>query len=235
MKTANRYMVFFLAAAFIAALLVLSADPVVPTTGQSRGTVVIDAGHGGFDGGAVGRITKVREDALNLSVARKLKSLFEKNGFEVIMTRDSDEAVGATKKKDMAKRKEIIEACAPDVVISVHMNKFKDTSVSGPMAFYYEKSDEGKRLAELVQTQLNEYLKPPKPRTFKPEDYFILRCGDTPCVLVECGFVSNEREEKLLQQDDYQEKCARAIYKGTAEFLGERLDGYPARRTIPQM
>jgi N-acetylmuramoyl-L-alanine amidase len=186
---------------------------------QSRGIVVIDAGHGGFDAGASGKTTGVREDVLNLAVAKKLQRLLEINGFKVVMTREDDKAVASTKDGDMAKRQQTIEETDPDIVISIHMNKFGDSSVSGPMAFYYEASEEGKILAELIQRHLNEILKPPRPRTFKPENYFILRAGECPCVLVECGFLSNEREEKLLQTEEYQEKCAKAIYKGAAEYF----------------
>ena len=74
-------------------------------------------------------------------------------------------------------------------------------------------------LAELIQTELNTRLAPPRPREQKPETYFILRSGGCPCVLVECGFLSNEREEKLLQTEDYQNECAKAIYTGAKLYL----------------
>ena len=125
-----------------------------PVMGMAKYTVVIDAGHGGLDGGAVGRLTRVREDGLNLIVANKLKSLFEKNGITVVMTRKDEKALAASKDADMAKRREIIESSDADIVISIHMNKFQDSSVSGPMAFYHEDSEEGKKLAELIQTEL---------------------------------------------------------------------------------
>ncbi len=219
MKIRNRYMVFFLIAAALTVVMLLSAPASAQVISRSRVTIVIDAGHGGFDGGAVGRLTDVREDVLNLAVAKKLERLFVINGYNVIMTREDENAVASTKRADMERRGEIINDSKPDIVISIHMNKFKDTSVSGPMAFYHKDSEEGKILAEFIQKQLNEYLDPPKPRTFKPEDYFMLRAGECPCVLVECGFLSNEREEKLLQDDEYQEKCARAVYRGTAQYL----------------
>lgn len=224
MKNRNRYMIFFLAVSFIVAVLLIANPISVQVIKQSRGIIVIDAGHGGFDAGASGKATKVREDVLNLSVANKLKRLFEINGFTVIMTREDDKAVASTKRKDMERREQIIEETKPDMVISIHMNKFKDTSVSGPMAFYYEKSAEGKILAKLVQEQLNEYLNPPKPRTFKPENYFMLRNGECPCILVECGFLSNEREEQLLQTEEYQDSIAKAIYKGVDAYFEQRFE-----------
>lgn len=230
MKIRNRYIIFFLLIALTLTAILVTSPESAQVLRQSKGTILIDAGHGGFDGGAVGKLTNVREDVLNLSVANKLKALFELNGYTVIMTRGDDNAVAATKKADMAQRRKMIDEAQADAVISIHMNKFKDTSVAGPMAFYYEKSAEGKKLAELIQIQLNEFLDPPKQRTFKPEDYFILKSGDSPCVLVECGFLSNEREEKLLQQDDYQEKCARAVYRGTVQYLDQRFDSNTASK-----
>ncbi len=224
MKKRNRYMVYFLIVAALLSALLLLGPASAQVMRQSRGIIVIDAGHGGFDAGASGRITKVREDVLNLSVANKLKRLFEINGFTVVMTREDDKAVASTKKGDMAKREQIIEDTDPDAVISIHMNKFGDASVAGPMAFYYEKSEEGKAMAESIQQYLNEYLQPPRPRTYKPENYFMLRQGEAPSVLVECGFLSNEREEELLQTDEYQEKCAKAIYKGAAEYFDHLYD-----------
>jgi N-acetylmuramoyl-L-alanine amidase len=221
MRNAKRYIVCLFIVAVIVCFVLLLQPESQPAMGMAKYTVVIDAGHGGLDGGAVGRLTKVREDALNLIVANKLRTLFEKNGTTVIMTRKDEKAVAASKNGDMAKRREIIQASGADIVISIHMNKFQDSSVSGPMAFYHEDSEEGKKLAELIQAELNARLNPPKPRTFKPETYYILRAGECPCVLVECGFLSNEREEQLLQTDDYQELCAKAIYAGVREYFDQ--------------
>jgi N-acetylmuramoyl-L-alanine amidase len=221
MKHAERYIICFFILAAIAVIVILLPAQSQATMNIAKYTVVIDAGHGGLDGGAVGRVTKVREDGLNLIVATKLKKLFEKNGVTVIMTRQDEEALGASKDADMAKRREIIEKSGADIVISIHMNKFSDSSVSGPMVFYHEDSSEGKTLAELIQNELNTRLEPPRPRTFRPETYFVLRSGDCPCVLVECGFLSNEREERLLQTDEYQEACAKAIYAGTRSYLDQ--------------
>ena len=110
-----------------------------------------------------------------------------------------------------------------DLVISIHMNKFADTSVSGPQVFFYKDSAEGEELAKLIQQALIETLNPPKQRTEHPEDYYILCSGDCPAVIVECGFLSNEREEKLLQDNDYQTECAKAIYRGAVTYLEQRI------------
>ena len=224
MKNAQRYMIFFVIVAVVLAMLLLP-QVAQPTMRMSKGIVVIDAGHGGFDGGAKGSITGVNEDGLNLAVAKKLKSLFEKNGYTVVMTRETDEAIGDTKDEDMARRREIIADTNADIVISIHMNKFSDGSVCGPQVFFYESSVEGEKLAKLIQQELNTALEPPKDRIEHPEDYFILCSGDSPAVIVECGFLSNEREEALLQDDEYQMNCAKAIYLGADLYMSQRTQG----------
>jgi N-acetylmuramoyl-L-alanine amidase len=224
MKHTFRFIVCFFVIAIISVVLISLFFDAKPVMREIKTVVVIDAGHGGFDSGAIGRITQVREDVLNLAVAKKLKKLFENDGVTVIMTREDDQALGTTKDGDMQKRRSIIGESNADIVISIHMNKFQDSSVAGPMAFYYEQSEEGKKLAELIQVELNAALEPARPRTFKPESYFILRAGDCPCVLVECGFISNEKEEYLLQTEDYQSKCADAIFAGAKSYLTWRFE-----------
>jgi N-acetylmuramoyl-L-alanine amidase len=111
--------------------------------------------------------------------------------------------VALTKGDDMWARRNIIDHSGADIVISIHMNKFSDSSVSGPMVFYFNESGEGEKLAAAIQQELNDTLQPPKPRSYRPETYYILRSGTCPCALVECGFISNEREEWLLGATQY--------------------------------
>jgi N-acetylmuramoyl-L-alanine amidase len=229
MRQMQRYMVLFFVAAMVAAILLLpSVTGDLSAMQTPKGTIVIDAGHGGFDGGATGRATGIPEDGINLAVAKKLQSLFEKNGYEVIMTREDENAVGDNKDEDMARRREIIASSGADIVISIHMNKFPSASVSGPQVFYYEKSTEGEELAKLIQQELIEALDPPKQRVEHPEDYYILCSGDCPAVIVECGFLSNEREEALLITDEYQAECAKAIYRGADAYLEQRTQSEDA-------
>jgi len=223
MKHFYRYVIYFFIAAIVVSVLLLPIVKTQQVISQSKGIIVIDAGHGGFDGGAIGRFTKVREDELNLAVSKKLQRLFEDNGYSVIMTREDENAVAVTKEGDMWKRRNIIDNSNADIVISVHMNKYQATSVAGPITFYFEKSSEGKKLAEFIQNEMNAALKPYKPRGYLPERYYILRSGECPCVLVECGFLSNEREEQLLQTDDYQNKCAYAIFRGATIYFDQRF------------
>ncbi|MFA5675218.1 MAG: N-acetylmuramoyl-L-alanine amidase [Christensenellales bacterium] len=231
MKRAACCIILLIIAGIITGLF--KAEPAVQTAfnGQ-KPVVVIDAGHGGFDGGAVGRVTGVKEDGLNLSVSKLLKIQFRKAGYGVVMTRGDGGALAETKNADMARRRDIISESKADMVISVHMNKFGDPAVHGPQVFYFSESDEGETLAKLIQRELNSALNPPRPRVHKGESYFILKSGECPCVIVECGFLSNEREERLLQTESYQLQCAKAIFAGSNAYMEQLQTGAGAE--IPQ-
>ena len=208
-------------AAVLIPLFAFTGDNTVPVYHTYPGVVVLDAGHGGSDSGARGSSTNVREDGLNLAVVKKLETIFTANGYKVIMTREDEEALGFSKAGDMAARREIIEQSGADIVISIHMNQFSDAGVCGPQVFYCKNSPEGEKLAKSIQECMNDMLEPERPRTHLPEQYYILRSGEYPCALVECGFLSNPREEELLQSDEYQQRIAEAVYAGAAAYLKE--------------
>ena len=195
-----------------------SMDPAEALQGR---LIVVDAGHGGFDPGAPGE-DGVREDELNLEVALKLKAELETRGAEVIMTREDEGALAATKEEDMAERRRIIQESGSDIVISVHMNSFpQDPGVSGPLVLFAPGSVKGKSLAGWIQDSLNEALGDDGSARSQ-DNLIILESGNQPCVIVECGYLSNEEEEELLQQEDYQQRIAEAICDGAAEyFCGE--------------
>lgn len=184
--------------------------------------IVIDPGHGAFDSGAIGTRTKVKEKDINLQVALKLRDMFESAGAKVIMTRDSDDAIAYNKDSDMYIRRIMIRDSNADIVISIHMNRFAgSSSVAGPQVYFCRGSVNGEKAAKYVQTQLNSRLSPSKKRKQTTGDYYILKSGKSPCILVECGFLSNAREERLLQQSSYQTKIANAIYIGIEQYFKE--------------
>ena len=185
---------------------------------QDAVTIVIDAGHGGFDGGAIGSVTGVIEAELNIIVARLLADELTAKGFYVIMTRSDNNSLAETKDEDMKARKEIMQLDCVDLVISVHMNKFTDRTVSGPMVFYMRGSDEGKRLAESVMYSICNAIERPQ-RFANPEDLFVLRVPLVPSVLVECGFLSNADDERLLMDATHQKKLAMGIAEGIVAYL----------------
>lgn len=208
---------FFLARAGAALVSSKNAD-------KSKPCIVLDAGHGGADPGKVGD-NDVLEKDLNLAIVYKLKTLFENKGFRVVLTRTDDKVLadensGNVKVQDLKNRVALITETMPLMTISVHQNSFPDSSVCGPQVFFYDQSDEGRKIAEIIQNSLNTVIDPPKPRVFKSNnDYYILKKTPTPTVIVECGFLSNEAEAALLTDEAYQEKLARAVYQGVCEYL----------------
>jgi N-acetylmuramoyl-L-alanine amidase len=180
-------------------------------------TVVVDAGHGGFDPGAIG-VSGAEEDNINLAVAQELKAVLQEMGSQVIMTRDDENALAKSKEEDMAERRRIIEESGSDIVVSIHMNNFKeDPDVSGPLVLFMPGSEKGQALAKTIQSSLNTALD--TDGSARSEDLYVLKSGNQPCVLVECGYLSNEEEEHALTQPEYQKKIAQAICDGVVDFL----------------
>lgn len=186
--------------------------------------VVIDAGHGGFDPGKVGVGGELEKD-INIKIAQKLKVLLEQNDCEVILTRQGDEALYSEadknkKQADMRKRVEIIKDANPDIAVSIHQNSFTQESSHGAQVFYHTKSSEGKKLAEIIQEQMKTTLNDGNHRVAKPnETYYMLKKSICPLVIVECGFLSNYKESKLLCDDAYQDKVAWSIHLGIMNYL----------------
>lgn len=186
--------------------------------------VVIDAGHGGYDPGKVG-ITGVLEKDINLAIACKVRRILEKKGIQVVMTRSTDadlcaEAKSGKKSADMRKRVEIMNASGAAVAVSIHQNSFTDTSSHGSQVFYYEASEAGEQLATFLQKSIKEEITEENHRQAKAnKEYYILKKVNCPVVIVECGFLSNPKEEMLLTEEDYQEKMAQGIVKGILQYL----------------
>lgn len=192
---------------------------------NSKYTVVVDAGHGGIDGGCVGNTTGVYESDLNLLYAYNLAEQLQNINISVSLTRTDSSGLYETgvsnlKKSDMKKRKEIIENASPDLVVSLHMNSFPLRTCCGAQTFYKKGNESGEILATFVQTQMFNMLENAK-KTAKEGDYYIVTCTDIPSVLVECGFLSNKEEELLLQSKSYQDKVCYAIVCGVVEYLNE--------------
>ncbi len=187
-------------------------------------TVVIDAGHGGVDGGVVGTRTGVKESDVNLALARSLQKKFEEAGFTVVQTRPTEAglygaATAGFKRRDMEKRAQIIRESNPAAVISVHQNFFSQTSRRGAQVFYRADSDGGKTLACAIQKELNSMPECVKRSEALVGDYYVLNCTEVPAVIVECGFLSNPEDEALLVTENYRGRIAETILAGTLLFL----------------
>lgn len=186
-------------------------------------TIVIDAGHGGRDGGAVGKNTGVTESELNLKYAKQLKNLCEDFGFGVVMTRNDmnglyDDDASNKKRSEMEKRKKIINQSGADVMISIHMNAFPLESCSGANVFYANRSENGFRLAKGVQSSLSQSFDNARGYV-TVGDYFVLNVSTIPAILVECGFLSNPTEENLLVSDEYCERFCYSLLAGILSYF----------------
>lgn len=188
--------------------------------------VVIDAGHGGFDSGKVG-IGGVLEKEINLSIARKVQEKLMSLGITAVMTRETDqglydESEENKKQQDMKRRCTLMNESGADLAVSIHQNSYTEEYVCGPQVFYYETSQKGKILAEILQKSLNQSLEIARPREIKANDtYYILKKTEIPTVIVECGFLSNTEEAEKLTDDGYQSRVAQAVCDGILQYVAQ--------------
>ena len=166
--------------------------------------VVLDAGHGEPDGGAVG-VSGVVEKDINLAIVQKLQEVLESKGFEVILTRSGDSGL-------QDENADIMKNSHADIFVSIHMNSFGDQKVSGLHIFYDKNHPEIERLAKSIQNKMSE-VTGAEMHAVKTADerLFLMKNPPMPAILVECGFLSNPDEEKKLASDEYQSKIAWAI------------------------
>ena len=191
---------------------------------QTKGRIIIDSGHGGIDPGVVG-IGGLQEKEVNLEIARYLEKELKKEGYEVLLTRESDKGLydeGSRNKKvqDMQNRCAMIQEKKPLLTVSIHQNSYQDQEVCGPQVFYYTHSVKGATLAKCIQEELNQQLQIENPRVEKANStYYLLKRSEGILNIVETGFLTNPREAELLATKEYQQKCAKAICLGILKFL----------------
>lgn len=197
--------------------------------------LLLDPGHGGMDGGAVSS-RGVSEKDINLAIAEEVKALAEAAGWKVIMTRESDKALGegigtirSQKTQDLKARREMIKNTKPQLAISIHLNSFTaDSAVRGLQTFYPGSGgseavlEKSKLLAEHLQEKTMAQIQSSKERVpLAKNDTFLFKEVSCPLVLMECGFLSNPQEAELLQSSDYQQKLAQGIFEGITAFTGK--------------
>lgn len=201
----------------------------IATLNTKGKVVVIDPGHGGEDPGATSMYSGAKEKDLNLAIALKLKEMLEKAGYTVIMTRTEDVLVyegdnlsnTSKRRQDLLHRKKIMDESKADIVVSIHMNGFKQTKYSGAQTFFTKNSPASKKLAICIQDALREHVDPSNKREalIKSDDIIITKDCKVTTVIVECGFLSNEAEEKKLVDESYQTKLANAIKLGIDKYF----------------
>lgn len=189
--------------------------------------IVVDPGHGGRDPGKIG-ISGVPEKEINLEVSKRLATVLGQMGAAVILTRDSDidlsdsSASGwrSKKRQDLSRRVELANGRKADLYISVHCNAFSSQREHGAQVFSHPQSPESKVLAECIQSEMAKILQNTK-RQARQVDYYAIRKTKMPAVIVEIGFITNPREDKLLQEPLYQSKVAWSIAAGIIKYYTE--------------
>ncbi len=230
MKFKKYILIFVLFAVYIALIIYtfINIDSYISASSlinNSSVNVVIDAGHGGEDGGAVAN--GIVEKNINLSISKKLCKLLKISGFNVQMTRENDsmvDCVGETlrerKVSDMKNRLALFNRNDNNVVISIHQNKFTQEKYSGTQVFYSANNADSLTLAESIKNNIRALIQPDNKRECKKaeKNIYLLYNAKTPAVIVECGFISNNAEARLLKSEEYQNKLAFTIFTGFMDY-----------------
>ena len=191
-------------------------------------TIIIDAGHGGFDGGASAADGTVEKD-INLQISQKVCAMLRINGYNVIMTRDSDTgteddqnvSIPKRKKSDLSNRLQLMKQNPDAVFISIHLNKFTTSAANGAQVFYTKNYPEAYNLANSIQKSIIMQIQPENTRVVKQgnSSTYLLKNATVPAIIVECGFLSNNKDLEKLKDDDYQTQMAFAITSGTINYF----------------
>ena len=192
--------------------------------------IIIDAGHGGEDGGATGT-NGVLEKELNLTVSYMLSDLLRGAGYTVIQTRTEDRLLyaegaqkGHKKQSDLENRVKFTEKYPNSILISIHMNTFPLENCEGVQVWYSQNDERSATLAKQIQDGVKEHLQPQNNRKIKAatNSIYLLRHAKTPAVLIECGFLSTPSECARLCDTSYQQKLALTLFDAICENLSAR-------------
>lgn len=194
-------------------------------------TIILDAGHGGIDPGTMNNDKTVLEKDVNLQITKRIKELVEASGGTVIMTREDDvslytddgnKTVREKYNENLRNRKKIIDESEADMFVSIHLNAFEDSKYYGAQTFYPKEDLDSKQLANGIQLELKRVVDKTNNREIKPrDDIYLLKDNKIPSTLIECGFLSNQKECRLLTDSEYQDKIAWAIYVGIQRYFNE--------------
>lgn len=197
----------------------------LPLSGK---TIVIDPGHGGPDGGAVGKDETLEKD-IALVVSKKIQEYLLQTGAIVYLTREEDSDLAADDTQGLSKRKaedirnrlEFIHEKEADFFITLHLNALPSTKWHGAQTFYYPRSDENRHLATMIQQEIIRNMENTTRSPLAINNMYLLKNAEVPGALVEIGFLSNEQERELLKQEDYQQQMAASIYEGILRYVTE--------------
>ena len=240
MKSKNSFVLKFFIFTVITAIILLclmyffpskNKSDDVPTTADPQTkytTVIIDAGHGGEDGGTQAPFGTLEKD-LNLKIAELIKKELEEMGIPVIMTRTEDKLLydtsvnykGQKKKLDAAARLKIVEDNPNSIFVSIHMNSYVDPQYSGLQVWYSQNNPSSEPIARLIQERNNTLFQVGNKRQTKPtgNNIYIMSKIQCPAVLIECGFLSNPREAANLCDSGYQIALSKSLASSIAEYI----------------
>lgn len=214
-----------------------SSASVNAAPGKPSFTVVLDAGHGGEDGGAASA-SGILEKDINLAVTLRLRDLLEANGIPVVLTRSTDVLLydrnvdyrGKKKALDLAARRKIAEETEGCIFVSIHMNAFPQTQYSGLQVWYSPNNVHSATLAEAVQSLVQNQLQPENDRRIKraTSSIYLLHHLSNPAILVECGFLSNPEEANKLASDDYQNQLAFLLFLALTDGMQKISPEFPS-------
>ena len=192
-------------------------------------TIVLDAGHGGADGGCVS-VNGIPEKGINLSIATTAGGLLRVLGYNAVLTRERDESIhdsgtdglAAQKRSDMKNRLAIINRDDAAAAVSIHQNQFTDEKYYGAQMFYKAEDPDSEALAESIRQQIVSRLQPENERELKPvgDELYLIHNAECPAVMVECGFLSNREEAAKLETAEYQQQVAFCTALGVIRFAG---------------
>ncbi|UJL46595.1 N-acetylmuramoyl-L-alanine amidase CwlD [Virgibacillus sp. NKC19-16] len=201
----------------------------LPLSGK---TIVIDPGHGGVDGGAVGEDETLEKD-IALSMAKKLQRYLQQTGAIVYLTREEDvdlaaedtQGLSRRKSEDIRNRLQFIHDHEADFFVTLHLNALPSSKWRGAQTFYYPELDESRHLAKMIQSEIIRNLENTDRSPLANNGMYLLKHAEVPGALVEVGFLSNAEERELLKQDDYQDQMAASIYEGILRYVTEEIEG----------
>lgn len=214
---------------FLSVVLLSDDNKYIFTSAEmlDKNKIIIDAGHGGFDGGAVAEDGTSEKD-INLNIALQLGEMLSLNGFDIIYTRTEDIGTDDSKDATISKRKvsdlknrlNLMSEHPDSIFVSVHLNKFTSSSATGAQVFFSPAFDKAKDLSLCVQNSIVSILQPDNKRVIKKgtSSTYLLHKAKVPAIIVECGFISNHKELELLKSSEYQKQMAFAIYCGILNY-----------------
>ncbi|RDW18627.1 N-acetylmuramoyl-L-alanine amidase CwlD [Oceanobacillus chungangensis] len=237
MKRLNKPIFWVIGALLLAALIFYPIDKDNPASNSnfsmplSGKVIVLDPGHGGPDGGAVGS-DGTQEDDIALKVSKNLQNYLQQSGAIVYLTREEDKDLAAEgtsglsrrKSEDIRNRLQFIHSHEADFFLTIHLNALPSKRWRGAQTFYYPSLEENKHLATMVQEEIIRNLENTTREPLKINGIYLLKHAEIPGALVEIGFLSNEEERELLKRTSYQEQMAASIYEGILRYSTEEIE-----------